>query len=173
MHAPPHPELPRTDPGKNGCHGPENCQPAWAKLSLIICVVCRTWPDLMCTVTMALCLWGLRWSPRCHNLPSSSPAVVSSRHPPIVVLFTIRFCSSNNEVNNLVVIAIREVVGTKMENFHDYIGILQGLQHPAFWLATCDMKFLLMYAWLMYHLQVTHQLPLRITGPLWRESRSN
>ena len=110
---------------------------------------------------------------RCHNLPSSSPAVVSSRHPPIVVLFTIRFCSSNNEVNNLVVIAIREVVGTKMENFHDYIGILQGLQHPAFWLATCDMKFLLMYAWLMYHLQVTHQLPLRITGPLWRESRSN
>lgn len=30
-----------------------------------------------------------------------------------------------------------------------------------------------MYAWLMYHLQVTHQLPLRITGTLWRESRSN
>ena len=46
-----------------------------------------------------------------------------------MVLFTIRFSSSNNEVKNLVVIAIRELVGTKMDNFHDYIGILQGLQH--------------------------------------------
>ena len=124
MHAPPRAAPPQ--PWKNGCQDPENCQPAWAKLSSIICVVYRTWPVNVHGDHGSL---RLRWSPRCHNLPSSSPAVVSSRPPSIVVLFTIRFCSSNNEVNNLVVIAIRELVGTKMDNFHDYIGILQGLQH--------------------------------------------